>query len=237
MEHGHSLSEIRKRIVGQHKANYLGDFVYGGIDGTITTFALVAGIQGAGLSHKIILVLGMANILADGFSMAASNYSGTKAELDNSARLREIENRHIDQVPEGERAEVREILIQKGIPADTLEQNVEAITTNKEAWINYMLLEEYGVSTSGKKPLHAGVATFFAFMVCGLVPLFPFILGTENAFTVASLATGVVFFLVGTLKGKWSVAPWWKSGLETLAIGTVAAVIAYLVGNYIGHLA
>ncbi|MEM8650685.1 MAG: VIT1/CCC1 transporter family protein, partial [Pseudomonadota bacterium] len=103
MEHGHTTEEIRRRLNNKQGHNYLGDFVYGGIDGTITTFALVAGIVGAGISKNIILVLGFANILADGFSMAASNYSGTKAETDNLKRLREIENRHIDQIPDGER--------------------------------------------------------------------------------------------------------------------------------------
>ncbi|MGI9351520.1 MAG: VIT1/CCC1 transporter family protein [Rhizobiaceae bacterium] len=237
MEHGHSLSEIRARLEKQNRANYLGDFVYGGIDGTVTTFALVAGVQGAGLPHAIVLILGFANILADGFSMAASNYSGTKADFDNFKRLHEIESRHVDAVPDGERSEVREILRYKGVPDSKLEQNVEAITTNRETWINYMLLEEYGVSVSTKNPLQAGIATFFAFLICGFVPLFPFVIGLDQAFWISSIATGLTFFSIGTLKSRWSVAPWWKSGLETLIIGSIAAVLAYLVGNAIGNIA
>ena len=236
MEHGHTLPEIRQRLYKQQKANYLGDFVYGGIDGTVTTFALVAGVQGAGLSHTIVLILGFANILADGFSMAASNYSGTKAEFDNFSRLHEIESRHIDTIPDGERAEVREILRNKGVPASKLEQNVEAITTNRETWINYMLLEEYGVSVSRKDPLQAGIVTFFAFLICGFVPLFPFVIGMERAFEISSIATGFTFFVIGALKGQWSVLPWWRSGLETFTIGSIAAAIAYFVGNLIGHI-
>ena len=236
MEHGHTTAEIQQRLSRKRRQNYLGDFVYGGIDGTITTFALVAGIEGAGLSRNIILVLGFANILADGFSMAASNYSGTKAELDNLHRLREIENRHIDQVPEGEREEVRQILALKGIPESKLDKTVEAITINRETWINYMLSEEYGVSINGKNPLHAGAMTFAAFLLCGLVPILPFIAEIEDAFFFSSFATAITFFWIGALKSKWSLAPWWRSGFETFSIGTVAAAIAYGVGYFIGNL-
>ena len=236
MEHGHTITAIRDRLSKKGSPNYLGDFIYGGIDGTVTTFALVAGIQGAGLSHRIILILGIANILADGFSMAASNYSGTKAELDNLNRLREIENRHIDEIPEGERSEIREILNQKGIPSSKIEATVDAITTNRETWINFMLLEEYGVSTNSKNPLHAGLMTFVAFLVCGIVPLLPFLIGTANPFVQASVATGFTFFLIGTFKSKWSLASWWWSGLETFIIGSIAGLLAYAVGYLIGHL-
>ncbi|MDJ0612714.1 MAG: VIT1/CCC1 transporter family protein [Rhizobiaceae bacterium] len=236
MEHGHTSSEISLRLSEKKGPNYLGDFVYGGVDGTITTFALVAGIEGAGLSKSIIIVLGFANILADGFSMAASNYSGTKAELDNLERLREIENRHIDEVPDGEREEVRQILAKKGISKPKLEAAVEAITQNRETWINYMLSEEYGVPTNQKNPIHAGMMTFIAFLLCGLVPIFPFITNAENAFFYSSLATGFTFFCIGAAKAQWSLIPWWRSGIETLLIGSSAAAIAYGVGYFIGHL-
>ena len=78
---------------------YLPEIVYGASDGIVTTFAIVSGVVGAALSVQTVLVLGFASLLADGFSMAASNYSGTKTDLENVERLREIENRHIDEVP------------------------------------------------------------------------------------------------------------------------------------------
>lgn len=236
MEHGHTLSEIRERLGRKHRANYLGDFVYGAIDGTITTFALVAGIKGADLQTTIILALGFANIFADGFSMAASNYSGTKADLDYIKRLREIESRHIKNVPDGERAEVREILLRKGIPESKMEKVVDAITFNRETWINFMLVEEYGVSFNDKSPLHAGLMTLMAFLTCGVVPLIPFIIGYNDAFLYSCVATSITFFGIGAMKSRWSLIPWWKSGVETLLIGSLAALIAYGVGHFIGHL-
>ena len=87
LEHGHSVEEIRQRLSSERQVSYVRDWVYGGIDGAITTFAIVAGVVGAALSSKVIIILGLANLLADGLSMAASNYSGTKAEVDDVQRL------------------------------------------------------------------------------------------------------------------------------------------------------
>ena len=101
MEHDHSPEAISRRLAGSPRQNYLRDWVYGGIDGAVTTFAVVAGVVGAGLSARTVLILGAANLLADGFSMAASNYSGTKTEKDDKDRLRAVEERHIDLDPGG----------------------------------------------------------------------------------------------------------------------------------------
>ncbi|HFD2274735.1 TPA: VIT1/CCC1 transporter family protein, partial [Legionella pneumophila] len=79
LEHGHSQKEIRERLTQTPSQNYLRDWIYGGIDGVVTTFAIVSGVVGGQLSSLVILILGFANLLADGFSMAASNYLGTKS--------------------------------------------------------------------------------------------------------------------------------------------------------------
>ena len=121
-DHGHSQQEVARRINAPPGRGVLRDVVYGGIDGSVTTFAIVAGVAGAGLSPFVIVALGLANVLADGFSMAAGNYSGTKAELDNIRRIRAIEERHIALYPEGERREVREILAQKGLSGPVLDE-------------------------------------------------------------------------------------------------------------------
>src|SRR5512145_1503669 len=96
MEHDHSPDAIRRRLESGPQHNYLRDWIYGGIDGAVTTLAVVTGVAGAQLSSWIILAMGFANLFADGFSMAASNYLGTKAEHDDWQRLEQIENRHID---------------------------------------------------------------------------------------------------------------------------------------------
>ena len=231
MEHGHSEAEIAQRLSPASQARYLRDLIYGAIDGTVTTFAIVAGVTGAGLSAQIIVTLGLANILADGFSMAASNYSGTKAELDDRRRLIEVEARHIKTHPDGERAELRQILALRGLSGQVLEDATDAIAANRDNWIEIMLTDEYGLPRSDPNPLRAALATFVAFLVAGSVPLIPFILGLDAAFWVTSIATGLVFFAIGTGKSRWSLAPWWRSWLESLLIGATAAALAFGVGR------
>lgn len=76
-----SLGAIRERLSQPPKRSHLRDFIYGGIDGAVTTFAVVAGVAGAGLSATVVIILGVANLIANGFSMAVSNYAATRAEL------------------------------------------------------------------------------------------------------------------------------------------------------------
>lgn len=230
-EHGHSQAEIESRIGTPPGRGYLRDIVYGGIDGSVTTFAIVAGVAGAGLSPLIIVALGMANVLADGFSMAAGNYSGTKAELDDIKRLRRIEERHIDKDPDGERRELRHILELKGLSGTALDGAVAQISADKDQWIQMMLEGEYGLAPVDPHPMRAALATFGAFLVAGMVPLLPFIFGVPDAFGWSTGATLVTFFAIGAYKSVWSLSPWWKSGCETLAIGGTAAAIAYGVGT------
>ena len=230
-EHGHSPQEIDARIAAPPGRGVLRDVVYGSIDGSVTTFAIVAGVAGAGLSSFVIIALGLANVLADGFSMAAGNYSGSKAEQDNLERIRAIEIRHIALDPEGERREVRAILARKGLSGEVLEDATKAITADQETWISLMLEGEYGLGGVDPHPLKAALATFFSFLVAGMVPLMPFVLGLENAFTLSAWMTGAVFFAIGTLKSRWSLKSWWRSGSETLLIGGTAALIAYGVGT------
>lgn len=230
-DHGHSQQEIRARIGAPPGRGVLRDAVYGAIDGSVTTFAIVAGVAGAGLSPFIIVALGLANVLADGFSMAAGNYSGTKAEQDNIRRIRAIEARHIALYPDGERREVREILAQKGLSGNVLDEATAAITADQDRWIDLMIEGEYGLGGIDAHPMRAATATFLSFLLAGLIPLVPFLLGVDNAFALSAATTACVFFAIGALKSGWSLTPWWRSGMETLAIGGVAALIAYGVGS------
>ena len=230
-DHGHSPQEIAERINAPHGRGVLRDVVYGGIDGSVTTFAIVAGVAGAGLSPFVIVALGLANVLADGFSMAAGNYSGTKAELDNIRRIRAVEERHIALYPDGEREEVREILAQKGLSGGILNEATAEITSSTENWINLMIEGEYGLGSVDPHPMKAALATFFAFLVAGMIPLLPFLASVPNAFAISAWMTMAVFFAIGALKSRWSLAPWWRSGIETFLIGGLAALIAYLVGS------
>ena len=93
-----------------------------------------------------------------------------------------------------------------------------------------MMVDEYGKSPVDPEPWRSALATFLAFLICGLVPLLPFLTNVDQPFVAASIATAGVFFSIGMLKSAWSLASWWRSGLETLAIGSTAAIIAYAIG-------
>jgi VIT1/CCC1 family predicted Fe2+/Mn2+ transporter len=229
LEHEHTAEAIAARI-GSANHNYIRDFIYGGIDGAVTTFAVVSGVSGAELPASVVLILGFANLAADGFSMAASNYLGTRAEQDDYQRLEKIEYRHIEVAPDGERDEIRQIYSRKGFKGDELEKAVELITSNKDRWVKTMLTDEYGLPSSIRSPWIAGFATFAAFVACGLVPLLPYLFGTRSSFLVSFSMTAITFFLIGSLKSRWSTASWFRSGFETLFVGALAAALAYAVG-------
>jgi len=237
MEHEHSIEAIQQRLSEGPRHNYLRDWIYGGIDGSVTTFPVVTGVIGAQLSPIVIVIMGFANLIADGFSMAASNFLGTKAEHDDFRRLEAIEHRHIDLAPEGEREEVRQIFAAKGFAGSDLDRVVELITSDRARWVQTMLSDEYGLPKEARSPLFAAVSTFSAFAICGLAPLIPFLIGAVNPFALSILLTGVVFFAIGSAKSRWSTGSWWRSGLSTLFVGGIAASLAYVVGVVLKHVA
>jgi len=233
MEHEHTPEAIRQRFASGPRRSYLRDWVYGGIDGIVTTFAIVSGVVGARLSPHIILILGSASLIADGFAMASGDYLATRSEDEEFHHAEAIERRHIDGCPEGEREEIREILRRRGIPGELLSQVVESITADRDLWVQMMLRDEYGLPEAVRSPWRAALLTFSAFLLCGFVPLVPFVIELRNAFPIACIATGLMFVLIGALKSRWSIQPWWYSGLATLAIGGAAAAVAYLIGAWL----
>jgi vacuolar iron transporter family protein len=233
VQHEHTPEAIRQRFADGPRRSYLRDWVYGGIDGIVTTFAIVSGVVGARLSPHIILILGTASLIADGFAMAAGDYLATRSEDEEFRHDEAIERHHIEMYPEGEREEVREILRRRGVPAEMLDRVVTSITADPDLWVRTMLRDEYGLPDRVRSPWRAALVTFSAFLVCGLVPLVPFTADLNHAFGPASIATGLMFFLIGALKSRWSVRPWWYSGLTTLAVGGGAAAVAYVIGAWL----
>ena len=160
--------------------------------------------------------------------MAASNYTSTKSEHDDYDRVLGIERRHIALVPDGEREEIRQIFEAKGFTGDDLAHIVNVITSDRTLWAKTMATEEYGLSPTLRSPQLAALSTFAAFIICGCVPLLSYLL--PGGFYACALATAATFFGVGAIKSLWSQAGWFRSGLEVLLIGMIAAVLAFMVG-------
>jgi hypothetical protein len=139
LEHSHEPEHIAERLAQGPPASYLRDWVYGGIDGSITTFAIVAGVIGADLPARVVLILGVVNVLADGFSMAAANFSSSRTEIEEYQHKRSMEERHVDMHPDGEREEVRQIFEAKGFAGHDLDRVVDVITAERDRWIDMMM--------------------------------------------------------------------------------------------------
>jgi VIT1/CCC1 family predicted Fe2+/Mn2+ transporter len=230
----HEPGAVAARLKRAGSPQNVSDAVLGGIDGCITTFAIVTGSVGAGFPTHVSLILGVANLLADGLSMAVSNYESIKAHNEFVAAMRREEERHIEQVPEGEREEIRQIFARKGFADTALEHIVATITADRRLWIETMLAEEHGLHREHPSPMKSGAVTFVAFVLIGCVPLLPLLitpLGMPLQFYASVALAGLVFFAIGSLKSLFFGRPAIRSGLTTLLTGGSAAVVAYLVGN------
>lgn len=224
----------RREVVGV-TYNWLPDFVYGGIDGAVTTFAIVAGVEGANLSVGVVLVLGFANLFADGFSMATGKYLSDKAEKEQYEKIRKMEKRHLKKYPEIEKAEIEEMLEEYGFSGDNLKTATAVITRDPESWLNFMMKHEFSI-TGDANPLRGGMATLISFIVVGFIPLAAYTfqplleLTEDQVFVVTAIATLLAMFGIGAVQSKFTVKPWWRSGIEVMLLGGLAASIAYGVG-------
>lgn len=240
LEHSHDPAAIAARLQSSNKS-YLKDGIYGAIDGAVTTFAIVSGVAGANLSPTIVIILGVANLVGDGFSMAASNFLGTRAENQRTDQLAQVELKHIQQCPDGEREEVRQILAAQGFQDDLLDRAVDQITSNRSTWIDTMLRHEYGLASERGNAARAALVTFVAFLLFGSIPLLPYIAelcgaGGYDAFWFSSIMTGFAFFLVGALKSRFVEQRWWMAGAETLMVGSIAAALAFACGRWLASI-
>ncbi len=221
---------------GQDKYNWLPDFVYGGIDGAVTTFAVVAGVEGASLSVSVILILGFANLFADGFSMATGKYLSDKSEQEQYDNIRDMEFQHIKEYPEYETQEVREILEKYGFKGKQLECATKVIVSNPEGWVDLMMRNEFNMTQENINPLMGGISTFVSFVLIGIIPLIAYLIqpifefNSQQTFIATCIGTLTAMFIVGAVKSKFSSVNWFRSGLEVAALGGIAAVIAYGVG-------
>ncbi len=217
-------------------AAYLKSVVYGGLDGTITTFAVVAGVEGASLNPNVILILGFANLIADGIAMAFGDFLSTRAEQQYHATERAREEWEMENYLEGEKKELIELYEEKGISSEDATTLVGILANHPEVMVDTMMVVELGILEDHDSPMGNAIATFLSFAVFGFVPLVVFVVihftGIQiNAFLWACVLTGATLFSLGALKSRFVSRAWWKSGLEILLLGGVAALAAYGIGK------
>lgn len=235
MKH-HEAKLHSKNSVFSKFQDYIGEFIYGGIDGSVTTFAVVAGAAGAQLDSSVVIILGFANLFADGFAMSVGSYLSTRSEIDNYNKHKKIEYWEVDNLPEKEREEVREIYAAKGFEGKLLEQVVDKITENKDRWVDVMMKEELELQEESKSPFQMGFVTFISFLLMGFIPLIVYVLDYAGSgldidlFTYSSVFTFITFAGIGFAKSYVTATSRLRSIFETLFLGGSAAILAYYVG-------
>jgi VIT1/CCC1 family predicted Fe2+/Mn2+ transporter len=219
-------------------SQYLGNFVYGGLDGIITTFAVVSGVAGAQLDFGVVIILGLANLMGDGFSMATGAFLSAKSDQEYYARERQREAWEVEHFPDSEKEELHQLYLSQGYPEEDAVQMVAIKSRDHTRWVDAMMIEELSMLPDDRKPINEAFSTFAAFLIAGIVPLliylagllFKFNLPAPTLFYISMALSGVALFALGAAKSLVTGRNALMSGLEMLIVGGLAAGVAYAVG-------
>jgi vacuolar iron transporter family protein len=228
--------------VHKEQGEYIKSAVYGGLDGIITSFAVVAGVTGGLLSAGVVIVIGFANLIADGISMAIGDYISSKAEMEFYEAERNREQWEVENYPEGEKNELKTIYHSQGMEESDADEMVRIISKNQKTWIDIMMIEELGLTKSESNPLINGLVTFVSFAVFGFIPLSVYVIQFvspglfSDPLPYAISLTLITLIILGVLKARFTGKNATKSGIEVLIIGGVAAAVAFLVGHLLSGL-
>jgi VIT1/CCC1 family predicted Fe2+/Mn2+ transporter len=214
------------------RASALSDIILGGQDGLVNVLGVILGVAAATADTRIVLVAGLAATFAESVSMGAVAYTSTLADADFFESERAREYRHVQAVPELEADEIRQIYQRKGFAGDLLERIVHTITADPDVWVAVMLAEEHQLAPVDRRTaLRSAFVVGIAAIIGSLIPLVPFVLlpVALSMWTSIGLAA-LVLFAVGAYKARLTVGHPGRSGLEMAVIGTVSALVGYLVG-------
>ena len=215
--------------------------VLGGLDGIITTFAIVCAVAGSGeLGSKVVIMMGVANLVADAISMGLGDYLSERAENDYVAKEQAREQWEMENYLEGEISEMADIYVAKGFSRPDALDILNKMVQNKQFFLEHMMVEEIGVMPVDPEaaPAKKGAVTFISFMTFGSVPLIVYIalynaVSKNAVFAIATGAVGTTLFSLGCLKSKLIQGDVWQmvtSGVEMVGLGSLACTASYLIG-------
>ena len=231
--------ELRREELQHHtdidphkQASILSDVILGGQDGLVNVLGVILGVAAATQDVYLVLVAGLSATFAESVSMGAVAYTSTLADADYYESEREREYRHIEEVPNLEEKEIRDIYTKKGFSGNLLDRIVATITTDKDVWVAVMLAEEHQLSPTDRgQALRSAVIVGIAAIIGSLIPLIPFVfLPVQVSIYTAILVSALVLFVVGFYKARVTVGKPGRSGLEMALIGTLSALVGYAVG-------
>lgn len=233
-----------KNTIGEKFAEYFKEVIYGGIDGIVTTFAVVAGFAGAALSTDstmqlsflVVLLFGLANLFADAASMGLGNFLSVRSEKDLYNVERKKQQALLTTDPTVKASTVQ-VMQAQGFSAEDAATLASIYQKNEEYWLNFMMQYDKDMSDPrGENEVFTGLATFFSFMVFGAVPLLPFMFDASGdpaqAFLYSCIGTFAALVLLGLLKWRVIGSGLRSSLFEVVAVGGTAALLAYFVGTF-----
>jgi VIT1/CCC1 family predicted Fe2+/Mn2+ transporter len=204
------------------------------MDGLVTNIALVAGVGGGGASSHVIVLTGMAGLVAGAFSMALGEFASV--ETQNNALQAEVavEREELRRNPDAEKAELVGMYRDMGLSQDVASRLAEEVHNDPDLAVREHISNELGVNPDEQpSPWTAALSSFFCFAIGALFPLLPYLFGLRSL--VAALAVGGIgLFAAGALVARFTTRSWWFNGLRQLAFGVIAAGATYLVGSLIG---
>lgn len=228
--------------------DYIKSFVFGGLDGIVSTFALVAGLSGASATLSTLIAVGLAKVLSDAFSMGFGEYTSASAELENALLIKRREEWETENYEEGEVKEMAALYVEKGVTKEDALTILTIMAKYKDLFVEHMMVMEHGMMAPDDSdrwaPVKQGIVCFVAFVVFGLVPLIGFIIvylidpssATESdsgkILGIAYGLTVLTLFIMGATKAKLTGSPkYLKSGALMVLNGSVAGGVAFLVGE------
>jgi VIT1/CCC1 family predicted Fe2+/Mn2+ transporter len=230
IEPGNEVGHVHQDVSG----GWLRPAVFGAMDGLVTNIALIAGVGGSGAGAHLIVLTGMAGLVAGAFSMALGEYASVETQNDQVRAEVKVERDELRRHPVAEKAELAASLVQMGLTRETAKQVAEEVHANPSLAVRVHINRELGVNPDDQpSPWVAAGSSFLCFAIGALVPLIPYLLGFASLITGLAAGAGGLF-LAGALAARFTTRSWWYSGLRQVGFGVIAAVATYLVGALIG---
>ncbi len=235
----HLLTTLHSEDWHTPKGRFIREVMFGMNDGLISTIGFVAGATGALMQTRLVLLTGIASVVAGALAMGIGAYLASKSQRDFFESEKERERREIEEVPELERKEIRDIFTKLGFLKDEVEMIVNRVTSDKALWVRFMMREELGIlEESFDNPVTVGFLMSGAYVVGGIAPLLPYLVMEDvlMALKVAVAVSLVALFIIGVGKTVLTKQPWLKSGMEVMLLGSLAAGVGFGIGKLVAVL-
>ncbi len=220
----------------QHRSSraFLSDVVIGMSDGLTVPFALAAGLSGAAVSTGIIITAGLAEIAAGSIAMGLGGFLAGKTEQEHYDAELLREQQEVEQVPEEEKREVRDVFAGLGLSVESQDMIAEEMARDKQKWVDFMMRFELGLEKPDpKRALHSAINIGGSYIVGGLVPLSPYFFNSHpfEALRLSCIITVICLFVFGYFKAKATGSAPWSGALRVMLIGSAAAAAAFFIAR------